>query len=196
MEANKMSLYKYVRKLWTNPKKNLKEIWSNRLIEWRKEPVTIRIERPTRIDAARSLGYKAKQGYVVVRQRLIRGGRQKPDIKGGRRPKHSTQRKDLSKNYQQVAEERANKKFKNCEVLNSYYVGKDGKHFWYEVILVDKSHPSIIADKRISWINEKKHTGRVFRGMTSAGRHSRGLRNKGKGAEKARTKPNQKKRRI
>jgi len=56
MEANKMSLYKYVRKLWTNPKKNLKEIWSNRLIEWRKEPVTIRIERPTRIDAARSLG--------------------------------------------------------------------------------------------------------------------------------------------
>ena len=191
-----MSLYKYVRKLWTNPKKNLKEIWSNRLIEWRKEPVTIRIERPTRIDAARSLGYKAKQGYLVVRQRLIRGGRKRPDIKGGRRPKHSTQRKVLSKNYQQIAEERANKKYKNCEVLNSYYAGKDGKHFWYEVILVDKMHPSIIADKRISWISEKKHTGRAFRGLTSAGRRSRGLLNKGKGAEKVRRKPNPKKRRI
>ena len=191
-----MSLYKYVRRLWKNPKKNLKEIWSKRLIEWRKEPVTIRIERPTRIDAARSLGYKAKQGYVIVRQRLFRGGRQKPDIKGGRRSKHSTQRKDLSKNYQQIAEERANKKYKNCEVLNSYYAGKDGKHFWYEVILVDKMHPSIIADKRISWISEKKHTGRAFRGLTSAGRRSRGLLNKGKGAEKVRKKPNPKKRRI
>ncbi len=196
MEANKMSLYKYVRMLWKSPKKNLKEIWSKRLIEWRKEPVTIRIERPTRIDAARSLGYKAKQGYVVVRQRLIRGGRQRPDIKKGRRPKHSTQRKVLSKNYQQIAEERVNKKYKNCEVLNSYYVGKDGKHVWYEVILVDKLHPSIKADKRINWISEKKHTGRVFRGLTSAGRRSRGLLNKGKGAEKVRTKPNQKKRRI
>lgn len=191
-----MSLYKYVRGLWKNPKKNLKEIWSKRLIEWRKEPVTIRIERPTRIDAARSLGYKAKQGYLIVRQRLNRGGKKRPDIKKGRTPKHSRQRKVLSKNYQQIAEERANKKYKNCEVLNSYYAGKDGKHFWYEVILVDKMHPSIIADKRISWISEKKHTGRAFRGLTSAGRRSRGLLNKGKGAEKVRRKPNPKKRRI
>jgi len=191
-----MSMYKYIRKLWKNPKKNLKEIWSKRLIEWRKEPVTIRIERPTRIDAARSLGYKAKQGYLIVRQRLNRGGKKRPDIKKGRTPKHSRQRKVLSKNYQQIAEERANKKYKNCEVLNSYYAGKDGKHFWYEVILVDKMHPSIIADKRISWISEKKHTGRAFRGLTSAGRRSRGLLNKGKGAEKVRRKPNPKKRRI
>lgn len=191
-----MSLYKYVRGLWKNPKKNLKGIWSKRLIEWRKEPVTIRIERPTRIDAARSLGYKAKQGYLIVRQRLNRGGKKRPDIKKGRTPKHSRQRKVLSKNYQQIAEERANKKYKNCEVLNSYYAGKDGKHFWYEVILVDKMHPSIIADKRISWISEKKHTGRAFRGLTSAGRRSRGLLNKGKGAEKVRRKPNPKKRRI
>jgi len=64
------------------------------------------------------------------------------------------------------------------------------------VILVDKMHPSIIADKRISWISEKKHTGRAFRGLTSAGRRSRGLLNKGKGAEKVRRKPNPKKRRI
>ncbi len=191
-----MSLYKYVRNIWKSPKGNLKEIWSKRLIEWRKQPVTVRIERPTRIDSARSLGYKAKQGYVIVRQRLIRGGRKRPDIKKGRRPKHNSQRKILSKTYQQVAEERANKKFKNCEVLNSYYVGKDGKFVWYEVILVDKDHPSIKADKRISWINEKKHTGRAFRGLTSSGKISRGLKNKGKGAEKIRKEQFPKKRKI
>jgi large subunit ribosomal protein L15e len=191
-----MSFYKYIRNVWKSPKKNLKELWSKRLIEWRKEPVTIRIEKPTRIDAARSLGYKAKQGYVVVRQRLLRGGRKRPDIKKGRRSKHSTQRKVLSKTYQQIAEERANKKFKNCEVLNSYYVAKDGRFVWYEVILVDREHPSIKADNRISWINQRKHTGRAFRGLTSSGKISRGLKNKGKGAEKTRKKPFPKKRKI
>ncbi len=181
-----MSLYKHIRKIWERPKKNLKDIWSQRLIEWRKEPVTLRIERPTRIDRARSLGYRAKQGYIVVRQRVLRGGRQRPDIKGGRRPKHNTQRKVLHKNYQQIAEEKANRKFKNCEVLNSYFVAKDGRFYWYEVILVDKEHPSIKADKRISWINDKQHARRAFRGLTSSARKARGLRNKGKGAEKAR----------
>jgi len=55
---------------------------------------------------------------------------------------------------------------------------------WYEVILVDRSHPQILADKRINWIIVKK--GRVFRGLTSAGRKSRGLKKKGIGTEKIR----------
>jgi len=59
-------------------------------------------------------------------------------------------------------------------------------NYWFEVILVDKAHPSIKADKRISWIAEKQHTGRVYRGLTSSSRKSRGLRRKGIGAEKIR----------
>ena len=82
---------------------------------------------------------------------------------------------------------RAAKKYTNLEVLNSYWVSKDGQYYWYEVILVDKEHPAIRADKNIKWISEKKHTRRAFRGLTSAARKSRGLRsNKGKGAEKIR----------
>ncbi len=181
-----MSMYKYVRELWKKPKENLKELWKQRLIEWKKEPVTIRIHRPTRIDRARSLGYKAKQGYLIVRQRLVRGGRQRPKIRSGRRPKHFRRKKVLSINYQQVAEMRVQKKFLNCEVLNSYYTGIDGNHIWYEVILVDKSHPGIKSDPRIAWISERQNKKRVFRGLTSAGRKSRGLRNKGLGAEKIR----------
>jgi large subunit ribosomal protein L15e len=183
----KMGTYKYIRDLWKQPKANLKEIWQNRLLVWRKENVTVRIKRPTRLDRARSLGYRAKQGYIIIRQRVDRGGRQRETIRKGRRSKHFGRRKNVDKSYQSVAEERSVKNYPNCEVLNSYYVGKDGRELWYEVILVDRSHPQILADSRINWIFKNKHKGRVFRGLTSAAKKSRGLRsNKGKGAEKLR----------
>ena len=124
-----MGMYKYIKTLWEKPKKNIKEIQKKRLIEWRKELSTVRISNPTRLDRARSLGYKAKQGYILVRQRVLRGGRMRPQFKAGRRPKHSRRKKILNKNYAQIAEERANKSYSNCEVLNSYYVGKDGKYY-------------------------------------------------------------------
>jgi len=182
-----MGMYKYVRNLWKKPQENLSDLWRQRLIEWRQEESTVRIERPTRIDRARSLGYKAKQGYLIVRQRVLRGGHSRGSYLGGRRPKHARTRMVLGKGYQQIAEERADKKYPNCEVLNSYWVAKDGKHYWFEVILVDKSHPNIIADENIKWISENKQKGRVFRGLTAAGKRSRGiLTNKGKGAEKLR----------
>ncbi len=187
LKVNKMGMYQYVRKIWTKPKKNLGDLWKARLIQWRREPVTVRLEKPTRIDRARSLGYKAKQGYIIVRQRVLRGGHTKPRcMLGGRRPKHNKQRVDLDKNYRRIAEARTNRKYPNCEVLNSYWVAQDGKYYWFEVILVDKSHPVIKADKKINWICRKANRGRVFRGLTSAGRKTRGLRKKGLGAEKVR----------
>lgn len=181
-----MGIYKHIRSLWKKPKANMKELWTERLISWRKEPVTVRIERPTRLDRARSLGYKAKPGIIVVRQKVKRGGRMRPKPAGGRKPRRYTRRKNVGKAYQQVAEERANKKYLNCEVLNSYWVAEDAIHIWYEIILLDKNHPAIKSDKQLGWVAEPKHRGRVFRGKTSAGRKSRGLLNKGKGAEKIR----------
>lgn len=166
-----MAIYKHIRELWKQPKKNLGEIYRQRLIEWRKQQATIRVRRPTRLDRARSLGYRAKQGIIVVRQRVGRGGHTRPTIRRGRRSKHSSQRKNLSMSYQLIAEIKAQKSYVNCEVLNSYFVGKDGKHYWYEVILVDRAHPNIIKDKKLNWISLKK--GRVYRGLTSAGRKSK-----------------------
>ena len=179
-------MYAYIRELWKKPKENLGPLWKERLIAWRREPATVRILRPTRIDRARTLGYKAKQGYMIVRQRIPRGGRMREKTDGGRKPRRYTRRLTLGMNYQWVAEQRAAKKYVNCEVLNSYYVCEDGKFYWYEVILVDKNHPVIKKDKKINWITKKENKGRVFRGLTSAGRKARGLRNKGKGAEKVR----------
>ena len=181
-----MGLYKQVRELWKKPKANMPELWRERLIQWRRENVTVKIERPTRIDRARSLGYKAKQGYIVVRQRVLRGGHTRPMIKGGRRPKRFGTKLNLRKNYQQIAEERAAKKFTNLTVLNSYWVCEDGKYYWYEIILVDPSHPVIQNDSKINWICKRKHWSRVSRGKTSAARKSRGMRGKGKGFEKSR----------
>lgn len=182
-----MGLYVKIRELWKRPKQNLGDLWKQRLIKWRREPVTIRISRPTRLDRARSLGYKAKPGIIVVRQRVSRGGRMRPKFKGGRRPKHMRRKKILRKNYQQIAEERAAKKYPNLEVLNSYWVAKDGKYYWHEIILVDKEHPAIKSDKNLSWMSQKQHKRRAYRGLTSAGKRSRGtLLRKGKGAEKVR----------
>jgi large subunit ribosomal protein L15e len=91
-----------------------------------------------------------------------------------------------SKNIRLIAEERTAKKFPNLEVLNSYWVGQDGRSKWFEVILVDPHSPVIQADKDINWITGRQHTSRVFRSMTSAGKHVRGLRHRGRGAEKVR----------
>ena len=179
-----MGMYQYIRDAWKNQNKNFDQLQQQRMIKWRSEPVTIRVERPTRLDRARSLGYKAKQGFIVVRQRVDRGGRQRPQIRHPRRPKAMSRRKDLTMNYQQVAENRAARKYPNCEVLNSYYAAEDGLHYWYEVILIDRTHPSILADPHTSWIFS--HKGRSERGLTSAGKRARGLLHKGKGVEKNR----------
>lgn len=152
------------------------ELWKERLIAWRSGNSTTRIEHPTRIDRARSLGYKAKQGFIIIRQRLLRGGHRRQDIAGGRRPKHFGKRLTLVKNYQHIAEERVQKKFVNLSVLNSYWVAEDGKHVWYEVIMVDPDHPVIKADPSINWIFQARNRTRVFHGRTSAGRKSRGAR--------------------
>lgn len=175
-----MGLYKYMRQAWQeNP-----DLLKHYLVQWRKDPSVLRIEYPTRLDRARSLGYKAKEGFVLVRVKLLRGGRMRMKFKGGRKPKKMRRMKIVSLGYQTVAEQRANKKYPNCEIMNSYYVGKDGSYYWFEVILLDRAHPVILADPRTRSIVEQR--GRVYRGLTSSGRKSRGLLSKGTGAEKIR----------
>ena len=181
-----MGYLKYVKDLWKQPKANLGQEYKNKLVEWRKEDAIVRVEHPTRIDRARTLGYKAKQGFVIARVRVIRGGKKNPRIMKGRDGGNKSTKIVQAKNYQWICEERAQKRFPNMEVLNSYWVGQDEKYYWYEVILVDVYHPQIAKDKNINWIISNKHTRRVFRGLTSAAKKSRGLNNKGLGAEKVR----------
>jgi large subunit ribosomal protein L15e len=177
-----MGIYKYIRNVWKKPDKSYGSLLKERSIEWRKSGAIEAVENPTRLDRARSLGYKAKKGYIVVRVRLLRGGRQRPLIKKGRRSKHNRRKKIVGKSYQWIAEERANRKYRNCEIIGSYELTKDGKYFYYEIILGDRELLSKYPDtKHFEYMK-----GKVFRGLTSSAKKSRGLRGKGKGHEKNR----------
>jgi large subunit ribosomal protein L15e len=147
--------YAYLSQLWRGAGKNsaLKEALRQRLIRWRKGPAIARVERPTKLPRARALGWKAKQGYVVVRVRVPRGGFKRRRPRGGRRQKRMGVKKVTgAKGIRQIAEERAARKFPNLEVLNSYEVAADGRYRWFEVILVDPHHPAILKDPEINWI--------------------------------------------
>ena len=118
-----------------------------RAIQMRKEPAMLRLERPSRIDRARSLGYKAKEGVVVVRARVSRGGMRKPRPTSGRRPKHMGVLKIKSDvSSQAVAERRVSERYRNMKMLGSYPIWKDGRFAWFECVLVDPLHPSIAKD--------------------------------------------------
>ena len=181
-----MGYLKYVKQLWKKPRETLKQSYKDNLYVWRRENVIERVEKPTRIDRARSLNYKAKQGFIIVRVRANRGNYENPTPDKGRDGGNNTRKKVLSKNKQTICEEKAQRRYVNLEVLNSYWVGEDEKYIWYEVILVDPNHPRIMSDRKVNWIVSNKHTKRVFRGKTSSGKKSRGLRNKGFGVEKVR----------
>ncbi len=168
-------LYHYIKKAWKKPDK---EMLRDKMIKWRESGAIVEVDKPLRLDKARALGYKAKKGFFVVRAKLVRGGRKRPRHKHGRKPKKQREAKILKMSYQWVAEQRAEKKYSNLEVLNSYLIGKDGKHYFFEIIMVDPEKPEIKSDPNINWICKPENRNRAARGLTSAGKKSRGLKTK------------------
>ena len=132
--------YSHVKDTFEKHETGYKTTHWERGIEYRKGKSIERVERPTKLHRARTLGYKAKQGYVVARTKVRRGGQRKQRPKAGRRPKRMGVKKfKLAKSLKLIAEERTGKKFPNLEVLNSYWVGEDGRSKWFEVILINKT---------------------------------------------------------
>lgn len=137
-------MYRAISKTWKNMfnqrNYNLKAIG----IDLRKRHTVERLEKPTRIDRARKLGYKAKPGFIIVRIKVGRGGmrRSKPDL--GRRPKHAgIVRIKGNVSMRQTAEQRVKKKYPNLNIINSYFLYRDGRNEWHEVLLIDPENPSI-----------------------------------------------------
>ena len=121
-----------------------------RAVIWRNQNAVTRVEKPSRIARARRLGYKAKQGIIVIRMRVGTGGMRKQRPRGGRRPKHLGVTKikaDVS--MKQVAERRVLERYPNMKLLGSYFLYKDGMHYWFEIVLADPSHPRIAKDKEM-----------------------------------------------
>jgi len=136
--------------LWVQMlKKNAPEL-REKAIQWRKETAVTRIDKPTRLQRARRIGYKAKQGIVVVRMRVGVGGMRKQRPRGGRRPKHlGVVRIKADVSMKQVAERRILQRYPNMKLLGSYFLYKDGMHIWFEIILADPDHPRISKDKEL-----------------------------------------------
>lgn len=164
---------------------NYAEIFREHVFEQRKkEGSVVRLEGPTKLPKARSLGYKAKQGIFAVQVNIRKGTGLKRRPTSGRKPKSMGVKKITRRiSRQSISEHRASAKYPNCEVLGSYWVGEDGLDTYYEIIMVDTSSPSIKSDKNLKWLSEKGHKGRAERGLTSEAKKGRGLK-RGGGHEK------------
>lgn len=145
-----MNMYSHVAGTWRKMWKDNSDELKAKAIEWRRQPTMLRLERPSNIDRARKLGYKAKQGFTVVRIRVGRGGMRRQRPKAGRRPKHfGVVRIKQSDSMRKVSERRVAEKHPNMQVIGSYYLYKDGKYYWFECVLADKNHPAIFKDREL-----------------------------------------------
>ena len=137
-------------KIWYTMWKDNSPELRQRAILWRKENAVTRVERPSRLLRAKRLGYKAKQGIIVVRMRVGTGGMRKQRPRGGRRPKHlGVTRIKGDDSMKKVAQRRVLERYSNMKLLGAHYLYKNGMHYWYEVILADPSHPRIVKDKEL-----------------------------------------------
>lgn len=183
-----MGSYKYLEEIWRKKQSDvMRFLLRVRAWEYRQLPKVWKLHRPSRVDKAHRLGYKAKQGYVVYRVAVRRGGRKRPNNKGivyGKPKHHGINQLKFRRNLQSVAEERVGRLCGNLRVLNSYWVNQDSTYKYFEIILVDPQHKVIRKDPKINWVVAPVHKHRELRGLTSAGRSSRGLRKKGHRANK------------
>ncbi|MCW1291936.1 MAG: 50S ribosomal protein L15 [Candidatus Rehaiarchaeum fermentans] len=127
-------LAKNERNVFLNPERK-KQL----LLELSEKPEIYRIERPTRLFRAHALGYKAKQGYFVVRARISKG------LTRRERPNHARHPSktglffgyDISK--KEILARRILNKYPNAIILGGYYLVENGQYKWYEFILKDRS---------------------------------------------------------
>merc|ERR1712165_91775 len=187
---SKMGAYKYMTELYRKKQSDvMRYLLRIRCWQYRQLAKVHRVPRSTRPDKARRLGYKNKQGFVLFRIAMRRGGRKRPVAKGCPYGKPKTsgavkQQKPV-RTLQSIAEERVGRRIASLRVLNSYWVGQDSTYKYYEVIMIDPSHKAIRRDPKINWMCKAVQKHRELRGLTAAGKSSRGL---GKGRRFTQTK--------
>lgn len=181
-------MYRYIKETMESEYKNRSDEYKSRIIKWNTESPVIRINKPTNVARARELGYKAKEGVIVVRVQIHGGTRKRKHNAGGRKAHSSGRFFTQEKSLQSIAEERAARKFPNFEALNSYFVGQAGSQKFFEIILLDRNHNAIKSDPQYG--NTILQKGRAFRGLTSTGRRHRGMARKRFGSHKMRPSKN------
>ena len=131
-DGERMGAYSYIQESFEKGYAERGADYRSRLMDMRREATITRLEKPTNVARARSLGYKAKQGFVIVRVRVSRGAGMHTRPNKARRPSRMGVNKlTRGKSRQLTGEERAQRKFPNLEVLNSFWVADDGMHKWF-----------------------------------------------------------------
>ncbi len=130
-----MGLHDYVVKSFADSSKNRSEAYRKRVSKWRKGKTVERAEKPLNPVRARTLGYKAKKGFFVVRVRTKRGKRVRKKADLGRKPGKNRKRENPGKPWKWFAEQKALRTHKNAEVLGSYLAGEDGTYKFFEVLM-------------------------------------------------------------
>ncbi|ETN80776.1 hypothetical protein RB195_001285 [Necator americanus] len=174
-----MGAYKYMQEIWRKKQSDaMRYLLRIRTWQYRQLSAVHRVSRPTRPEKARRMGYRAKQGYVIYRVRVRRGNRKRPVTKGqtyGKPKTHGVNELKFARSKQAIAEDRAGRRLGSLRVLNSYWVGEDSTYKFYEVILIDPFHKAIRRNPDTQWITKPVQKHRELRGLTSAGKKSRGL---------------------
>eukprot|EP00768_Dysnectes_brevis_P007553 gnl/Dysnectes_brevis/641_a708_7169.p1 GENE.gnl/Dysnectes_brevis/641_a708_7169~~gnl/Dysnectes_brevis/641_a708_7169.p1 ORF type:complete len:220 (+),score=41.23 gnl/Dysnectes_brevis/641_a708_7169:46-660(+) len=185
-----MGAYRFVNELWKKKQTDVMRFLTRvRVWEFRQLPSLVRVAKPTRPEKARRLGYKARQGVLVYRVRIRRGGRKRNCFHGisyGKPRNIGIRQVRKTQSLQAFAEIRAGNRLGGLRVMSSYFVGQDGSYKWFEVIMVDPAHTAVRMDTDLNWICKPVMKRRECRGLTSSGKSARGLRNRGVGAMKLR----------
>jgi large subunit ribosomal protein L15e len=170
-----MGAYKYITETLQKQYKERDQSFRDKIMLWRSQAPIMAVDYPANLTRARRLGYKAKQGYIIVRARVDKGRRTRIKPMGGRKQKNFYRFVQPGMSHQAIAEQRVNRVYRNMEVLNSYWVGEDGNYKYFEVILADPAKATVNISSVI-------RAGKSFRGLTSAG--NSGTPNKQKGWNK------------
>lgn len=103
-----MGAYRYIQELYRKKQSDvLRYLLRIRVWQFRQLTKLVRSPRPSRPDKARRLGFKAKQGFVIYRVRIRRGGRKRPVPKGctyGKPKSHGVNELKPTRRLQSVAE--------------------------------------------------------------------------------------------
>jgi large subunit ribosomal protein L15e len=130
-----MNGYKYVLKNFQKGFKERSDSLKKRIHDWRGQPTTVRIEGPTNIARARSVGFKAKQGFIMVRVKVKKGKHVRRAPAQGRKPGRNRKTQSSGMGLKRIAEVKAGLKFINFKPINSYLAGEDGQFKFFEVVL-------------------------------------------------------------
>jgi large subunit ribosomal protein L15e len=142
-----LALYRQIGETWQKVSREKYGDIRERAVALRRGPTMERLERPSRLDKARMFGYKAKEGVVVIRIKVNKSGMRRQRPVSGRRPKHlGVLRMRSDEPVQKVAERRVKERHSNLKLLGSYQLWVDGKHRWFECVMIDPLHPAIKND--------------------------------------------------